>query len=69
MANKRGAALLREWRKKERVSQSDLAKALDIGAFMTVSRWERGVNRPRRDMASKLEYITQGKVPVASWDE
>lgn len=48
--------LLREYRKKARLSQADVAKIMNVDQS-AVSLWENGVNRPCRKYWAKLAKI------------
>jgi transcriptional regulator with XRE-family HTH domain len=57
---------LREWRRKAKMSQIELAAKIGVHQ-VTVSRWETGVERPAFDTAAALEKMTGGKVKMGSW--
>lgn len=52
----------------EGINQKDFAALLGV-AQGTVSRIASGAKRPGLALAVKIESLTEGKVPVASWVE
>ena len=67
----RAAALLRKWRHNNQLSQPEAADMFGIGSggFMSISRWERGHVKPGRRFACVIDKVTNGAVPITSWDE
>jgi transcriptional regulator with XRE-family HTH domain len=62
--NTTGSSLLREWRKREGLTQ--FQAAIRLGCDPTqLSRWERG-SRPALPNAIKLEQ--EAGVPVTAWE-
>lgn len=59
---------MRQWRERLGLSQSKAAAAIGATGFMAISRWERGVVKPRRSTALRIEELSKGHVPIASWD-
>jgi len=51
---------LKQWRKRKRLSQVDLAKALGVSRF-SVIKWESG-DAPRLDVARKIVDLSAGDV-------
>jgi transcriptional regulator with XRE-family HTH domain len=63
-----GSDALRAWRKRRGFTQAQAAEAFGASSFMQVSRWERGETAPARSMADTIERVTDGDVPIGSWD-
>lgn len=61
-----GPNLLRGWRGRLGLTQSQAASKLGIDCFQ-VSRYERGAGRPSLVNASKIANATDGAVPFESW--
>lgn len=45
---------IKQWRKKHKVTQVELAKATGV-SLMTIQLWERAVSSPNEENAIKLE--------------
>jgi hypothetical protein len=67
----RGAVALKAWRESQdpRVTQHQIAVALDAKSVFTISKWERGVQVPTIVEALAIESYTRGGVQVAWWGE
>ncbi len=67
----RGAVELKAWRGNQvpKISQHQVAVALDAKSVFTVSKWERGVQVPTIAEALAIERMTAGAVAVAWWGE
>ena len=52
------------WWKTANMSQSDLAKRLGVSP-MTVSRWTRGIARPTRDAAARIDRLVRARIRQA----
>lgn len=61
-----GAKALRQWRKDHEVSQRRLCKEMDVAARM-LHEWEFGAKIPNLHNALKLEWLTEGVVPIELW--
>lgn len=61
---------LRDWRKAQEISQHDAAERLGVRQA-TWCEWESAdVKRgPNRDMAIRIEALTEGAVPIESWSQ
>lgn len=59
---------LRVWQVESDVSSKELAAQLGCSR-QQVSEYRRGVTRPGRAIAARLERVTDGRIPVALWDE
>lgn len=46
----------------------EIARILGV-ATGTVRNWKYGQYKPRRDLASRIEVMSEGRVPVTSWDD
>lgn len=62
------AQQLRLWRDAEGFSQMKAASALGLEQSQ-FSKFERGVRKPGRSLAVRIERATDGRVRVADWDE
>ena len=56
---------LAEWRKLEDLTLQQVGKAVRVSA-MSVSRIEKGVQRPAPELAKRIEKLTGGRVSAAS---
>ena len=56
---------VRELRQSYGWSQQDLARRLRVDA-MTVSRWERGLSRPRRALRARIESLSTASPSLVS---
>ena len=67
----RGAVQLKLWRESQvpRISQHQIAVALDAKSVFTISKWERGIQVPTFVEALAIEKLTDGGVEVAWWGE
>ena len=66
MPTPNGPSLLRSWRDQVSRSRSSLASSLDVAASL-VCEWEKGARRPGVVLALRLDEMTAGAVPFASW--
>lgn len=66
MIKNKGAALLKAWREKRKLSQAQLATRLGVSQ-PSLSSWERGKYRPSILAAARITRVT--RVPVSSWGE
>jgi len=57
---------LEAWLKKEKISQSELARQLGVDTTI-VCKWLMGLRRPNVDNALAIERLTRSEVPVESW--
>ena len=58
--------ILTKYRKEAGVSQRAFAELIGVDQSL-ISRWEAGANSPTLPVAFKIEAVTGGKVPAASW--
>lgn len=63
-----GAALLRQWREQQSLTQAAAATRIGIDPWY-LAKFERGARKPGRVKACDIERVTEGKVPVSAWDE
>ena len=63
-----GAALLGRWRNERKLSQVEASERLGLEDQGWYSKLERGFRKPGRSLAVRIEQVTDGQVPVASWD-
>ena len=64
---KEGARLLREWRKREKLTQIDLAARIGV-RNEAVCRWEAGDDVPgTAQTLQRIVELTSGWVPLSSW--
>lgn len=56
---------LRDWRKKHGLTQQALAEALGL-TNSAITKYEKGAQRPRTDVAKRIEAFTKGDVTAAS---
>lgn len=61
------AVALREWRKRLGISQTKAAAALGVDQAR-YSQFERGVRKPGRTIATRIEIGTGGIVKAIDWD-
>lgn len=59
---------LRIWQAERGISSKELAAELGCSSTQ-VSDYRRGAAKPGRALAVRLERVTEGRVPVASWDQ
>jgi transcriptional regulator with XRE-family HTH domain len=59
-----GAVLLKQYRKKEKITQEDLAEKLGCGKFM-LNRYEKGVHIPQGRRLFLFRDVCN--IPVESW--
>jgi transcriptional regulator with XRE-family HTH domain len=57
------------WRCRKNVSQQQAAEICGIATREQWCQYERGIHRPDRENALKIERGTAGAVPVEAWDE
>ena len=57
-----------DWLSKAKDSPEDLAKKLDV-SVSSIYNARNGYFTPGRDLAVKIEQVTEGAVPVASWSK
>lgn len=57
-----------EWRKNAKLTQDELAKMVGV-QLVTISRWERGLSRPRRSNIEAIKKATQNAVAIAEKPE
>jgi DNA-binding transcriptional regulator YiaG len=50
---------LRAWRARHKLSQTALAKLLDLSTYKTVYRWEKGTSPIPRTISMALAYLDQ----------
>ena len=63
----KGVALLKAFLKKNKLSQADASRALDVSGVV-VCLWCSGKQRPRTEYRDALEIWTSGAVPASSWE-
>lgn len=56
---------LRDWRKKRGLTQQALAEALGL-TNSAITKYEKGSQRPRPELANRIEAFTRGEVTAAS---
>lgn len=56
---------LRDWRKKHGLTQQALAEALGL-TNSAITKYEKGAQRPRLELAKRIEDLTRGEVTAAS---
>ena len=59
-----GDGRLRAARERAKLSQTDIARAIGVGEA-TVSRWESGARRPRREEAKRLAALPSATLEKA----
>ena len=61
---------LRDWRKAAKLSQQEAADRIDVRQA-TWCEWESADVRrgPNRDLAVRIEALTEGAVPIESWSQ
>jgi transcriptional regulator with XRE-family HTH domain len=56
---------LRDWRKRQGLTQQALAEALGLTSS-AITKYEKGSQRPRPDLARRIEALTKGEVTASS---
>ena len=61
-----GARNLRVWQECNRLNNTAFAEMVGVHP-VHVTRWRRGLQRPKDDMRLKIQQITNGEVSCGDW--